>query len=180
MKVHFTIPYDTEKNLGKAYNETMALVPDGDAACLMDMDVLLALTPDAGCIVQKYAELYPNALLTCFTNRISELSRRQLLNQVVNPDPDIQKHIELAKLQHARLYNVTEINRDISGMLMVLPKSLWQKFPFDESGKCLGVDTKYGRALRAAGIKILRMDGLYVFHMYRMGMKNIYDKSHLQ
>jgi GT2 family glycosyltransferase len=179
MQVHISSPYDLEKNLGRAYNRQMNLIPEGDAACFHDIDVLL-LTPDAPRIIQNYAELYPGALLTCYTNRVSELSRRQLLNQVVSPDANIINHITLAKKQMASLYNVTPIQRDISGMLMVIPKSIWLQHPFDESGNCLGVDTKYGRRLRNAGIKILRMDGLYVFHIYRMGMKSIYDKSHLQ
>jgi hypothetical protein len=179
MRVHICTPYNLEKDLGKAYNETMQLIPDGDAACFHDIDVMM-LTPDAGSIIHHYATLFPNALLTCYTNRVSELSRRQLLNQTLSQDPNIMNHMALAKKQQASLYKVTPINRDISGMLMVIPKSLWQKHPFDETGQCLGVDTKYGRKLRAAGINILRMDGLYVFHIYRMGMKNIYDKSHLQ
>jgi GT2 family glycosyltransferase len=178
MHVHISSPYDLEKNLGRAYNREMNLIPDGDAACFHDIDVLL-LTPDAGRIIHNYAELYPDALLTCYTNRVSELSRRQLLNQSVSNDSNILNHIALAKKQMNSLYNVTPINRDISGMLMVIPKSIWKEHPFDEAGQCLGVDTKYGRRLRNAGVKILRMDGLYVFHIYRMGMKTIYDKSHL-
>jgi GT2 family glycosyltransferase len=179
MQVHICTPYSLDKNLGKAYNETMRLIPDGDAACFHDYDVMM-LTPDAGAIIHHYANLYPHALLTCYTNRVSELSRRQLLNQVVSNEPDIRKHIDLAERQRSQLYKVTPINRDISGMLMVIPKAIWKAFPFPETGKCLGVDTDYGRKLRHAGISILRMDGMYVFHIYRMQMKSINEKSHLQ
>jgi hypothetical protein len=179
MQVHICSPYNLEKNLGLAYNQAMNLIPEGDAACFHDIDVML-LTPDAGSIIHHYANLFPDALLTCYTNRVSELSRRQLLNQRISTDPMITNHIVLAKKQMASLYNVTPIERDISGMLMVIPKKIWLEHPFDESGKCLGVDTSYGRRLRHAGIKILRMDGLYVWHTYRMGMKSIYDRSHLE
>ncbi|HTD94611.1 MAG TPA: hypothetical protein VK644_12385 [Chitinophagaceae bacterium] len=178
MQVHISIPYRTDKNLGKAYNEAMARIPDGDAACFIDYDVQL-LTPDAGAIIQKYAEIYPDALLTCYTNRISPLSARQLLLGIVSEDPDIRNHIRLAECQrNLNAYNVTPIIRDISGFLMVIPKSLWQEHPFDDNGACLGVDTYYGRKIRAAGKQILRMDALYVFHAYRL-LQGIGNKTHL-
>lgn len=177
MNVHICIPYRVDKNLGKAYNEAMARIPEGDAACFIDYDVQL-LTPDAGAIINEYANRNPGALLTCYTNRISPLSHRQLLEGFVSEDPDIRNHIKLAEVQRNQLYQVTQIIRDISGFLMVIPRALWEKHQFDESSKCLGVDTHYGRKIRSAGEKILRMNGLYVFHAYRL-LTGITYKAHL-
>ena len=178
MKVHFVIPYALDKNLGRAYNETMAALPDGDWACLMDYDVQL-LTPDAGRIVHEYATMAkPDQLLTCFTNRVSTLSKPQLLNGVVNEDSDIRNHIRFAERQRQFLYQMSPIPRDISGMLMLMNKQLWSEFQFTEDKKCLGVDTEYNRRIRAAGKTIMRMDGLYVWHAYRL-MNGINDKTHL-
>lgn len=177
MQVHICTPYRSDKNLGRAYNETLARIPDGDAACFLDYDVMM-LTPDAGAIIQTYAEQNPGCLLTCLTNRVSPLSRKQLLGGVVSEDPDVRNHIRIAEDRRSYLYTVSPVNRDISGMLMVIPKALWLEFPFDETGKCLGVDTHYGRKIRAAGKQILRMNGLYVFHAYRI-TTGITDKSHL-
>jgi GT2 family glycosyltransferase len=178
MKVHFVIPYALDKNLGKAYNETMAALPDGDWACLLDYDVQL-LTPDAGRIIHEYAtRARPDQLLTCYTNRVSTLSKPQLLNGVVNEDSDIRHHIGLAERQRQCLYQMTQIARDISGMLMLINKKLWAEFPFTEDNKCLGVDTEFNRRTRAAGKTIMRMDGLYVWHAYRL-KNGIHDKTHL-
>jgi GT2 family glycosyltransferase len=177
MKVHIQTPYTSSKDLGKIYNEEMKRIPDGDAACFIDYDVMF-LTPDAGAIIQHYYNLYPNALLTCYTNRVSSLSKRQLLNGEISEDSDIRNHIILAEQQRQQLFDVTPIKGDISGMLMVIPKSLWAKHQFDETGRCLGVDTYYGRKLRNAAVPILRMNGIYVFHCYRM-LQGIHDKSHL-
>ena len=178
MKVHFIIPYALDKNLGRAYNETMAAIPDEDWACLMDYDVQL-LTPDAGRIVHEYAtRAKPDQLLTCYTNRISTLSRPQLLYGVVNDDSDIRNHIRYAEIQRQYLYGMTPITRDISGMLMLLNKCLWKQFKFTEDKKCLGVDTEYNRRIRAAGKTIMRMDGLYIWHAYRL-MNGIFNKTHL-
>lgn len=178
MKVHLLIPYALDKNLGRAYNEAMTLLPDEDWACLMDYDVQL-LTPDAGKIVHEYASrAKPDQLLTCFTNRISTLSNPQLLGGTVNEDSDMRHHIGHAEKQRQYLYQVTPINKDISGMLMLINKKLWLQFFFSEDKKCLGVDTEYNRRIRAAGKSIMRMDGLYVWHAYRL-INGINDKTHL-
>lgn len=179
MQVHICIPYRTDKNLGKAYNETMQRIPEGDWACLIDYDVNL-LTPDAGAILHEYARLFPDAgILTCFTNRISTLSSKQLLNGEISENTNYLYHYQLAVLQKQRLYTGSVIMKDISGFLMMVSKKTWVEFPFPEDGKCLGVDTDYNRRIRAAGKEIIRMNGLYVFHAYRM-VNGISDKSHLQ
>lgn len=170
-------PYDPGKNLGKAYNEAISLIPDEDAVCLRDIDTLF-LTPEQPAIIQQYYEDHPNSVLTCFTNRVSQLSRHQLLGGTVSENTDIREHIRLAEKQQEGQRTVTEIPRDISGFLMVVPKSVWYKVPFPEDGKCLGVDTYHNRMIRAAGIKILRMNLIYVFHTYRLS-KGVLNKQHL-
>lgn len=177
MKVHISIPYSTDKRLGKAYNDFIKLIPDSDTACLMDYDVQL-LTPDAGKIIHEYASKYPNALLTCYTNRVSPSAKMQLLNGEVSEDTDIKNHIAIAEEQKKHLYEVTPINQWISGMLMIIPKSIWLKYPFPETGKCLGIDTYYSKLLLRRGVPILRMDGLYIFHQYRI-INGIFNRSHL-
>lgn len=176
--VHILTPYRTDKNLGAAYNAAISLLPDSHWACVTDIDICF-LTPDAGVILEEYAARNPEAgILTCFTNRVSHLSRPQLLEGVPSENPDIKYHISLAEKQRELAYSTTVIDRDISGMLMLMSKKTWQQFPFPENGKAIGVDTYYGRRIRAAGLKILRMDGLYIFHIYRF-MQGVNDKRHL-
>jgi hypothetical protein len=175
MNVHICIPYSIEKNLGKVYNETMSRIPDGDAACFIDYDVQL-LTPDAGKIIHDYINLYPEYLLTCFTNRAITWARPQLLTGVPSEDTDIRNHIDLAYKQKEHLYKTTPITHDISGFLMVLTKTFWDKNKFPDNGKCLGVDTYYSRIVKR---KILRMDGLYVFHQYRLA-QGVNNTKHLK
>ena len=177
MKAHIVIPYSIDKKLGHVYNQAMKQIPDGDAACIMDYDVQL-LTWDAGKIIHDYANKYPNALLTCFTNRVSPSAKMQLLNDEVSEDTDIRNHIAIAEEQKKHLYEVTPIKQWIAGMLMVIPKSLWLKYPFPESGKCLGIDTYYSKMILRRGVDILRMDGLYIWHSYRL-INGIHHKKHL-
>lgn len=179
MQVHILKPYLNSKDLGRAYNEAMAMLPEDTAACICDIDTCF-LTPDAPSHIFEYVNQNPDAgILTCFTNRVSPLSKMQLLGSVVNENADMREHLQIAKEQTKFLYNTTEIDRDISGFLMVVSKKTWKQYPFPETGKALGIDTAFGRVIRAAGMKILRMDGLYIFHVYRL-LNGIADKKHLQ
>lgn len=177
MTVHITIPYCLEKNLGKAYNEAMRLIPDEDWMCYLDYDAML-LTPDAPAILHEYATRYPDAgLLTAYTNRIHQTSQ-QLLHGQINENDSMRWHLQQAIKQKENLYQVTPIRRNVSGFLMLVSKKTWQEHPFAETGECLGIDTDYWKRLREAERPMYRMDGLYVFHTYRM-LNGINDKTHL-
>jgi len=177
MKVNIMIPYALDKNLGRAYNETMRMVDDGDWACLMDYDVQL-LTPDAGKILHDYAIRFPHAgMLTCYTNRIHP-SSPQLVGKVISEDSDMRSHMLTAERMKEFLYRTTEVHSNVSGFLMLISKKVWRHVPFAQTGKCLGIDTDYWRRLKAANYQILRMDGLMVWHGYRL-LQGHHDKSHL-
>lgn len=178
MNVHILQPFDTEKNLGRAYNRAMQLIGDDDYGCLCDMDTCF-LTPDAGEILFNYAVQNGSAaLLTCVTNRVSTLSVQQLYGGTVSNNTDIRFHIRLAEQQKRHLYKTTVIPGNISGMLMMISKKHWKENNFSEEGKCLGVDTEYATRLHEEGKVILLMNGLYIFHSYRL-IKGICNKTHL-
>lgn len=181
MKVHIVKPYSLEKNLGKAYNEAMALIPDGDWACLMDYDTMF-LTPDCGQILHEHAKFMDEnyngkVLLTCFANRIHPLAKDQLLTGSLLEETDISYHIHLAEKQREQK-TCTRIEHEISGFLMMISKELWKEIKFTESGKCLGVDNDFSLRVLAKGYMIGRMDNLYVWHTYRL-KNGIKDKTHL-
>ena len=152
----------------------MAMIPEGDAACFIDGDVMF-LTPDFGQILTNYANNFPNAVLTCWTNRIHELSRGQKM-QLTQPD-SIKSCIEVA----ARISDTGgyltgfPITGSVSGFLLVVPKSVWHQHKFTETNNyrpgepnLLGVDNDFTNRVRAAGIPILRMNGMLVWHSYRL------------
>lgn len=177
VKVHVLTPFALDKNLGRAYNDAMRMIPDDDWACLIDYDVQF-LTSDAIAHMHEYVRLNPDAgMFTCYTNRIG--CGEQLLNGQFNENPDMLQHLQLAEKQKSRLYKTTELKSLTSGFLMLISKKTWKEIPFEESGKCLGVDNAFCKALLASGKKVLRMDGIYVFHTYRLG-KGRFDTSHLK
>lgn len=176
--IHHVTPFANDKNLGRAYNDAMSLIPDGHWACIRDYDVLFLL-PDTCERINRYVEAYPDtALFTCFCNRIHPLSH-QLYFKEINDNPDISFHIEIAKSLRAVGLKTTPIYQHLSGFLMVIKKETWLQFKFKETGGCVGVDTDIWRRLVAAGKKILRMDSVYVWHTYRM-FSSVKDSSHLK
>jgi len=179
MKVHIIKPYDLDKDLGKVYNEEMSRIPEGDWACLMDLDTMF-LSPDAGHILHGYAEKYSHAgLLTCYTNRIHPKAPDQLLDGVVSENLLLDYHMERAYHQKRLLFNATPLNHEVSGFLMMVSKATWNEVKFKQGGKCLGVDNQYCWDLLAAKKSIYRMDALYVLHLYRL-KNGITDKTHLK
>lgn len=177
MKIHIQIPFSKVKDLGKCYNEACSLVPDGDWICLLDHDVMF-LTPDAINIMYGYVERNCEAgLLTCFTNRIHPISPQ--LFHAAGFTTDIRDHINIAESVKGALYQTSELYRNISGFLMLFNKETWKEHKFKEGAGCLGVDTAFWQSLIDGGKNILRMDGLYVFHIYRL-INGINNKEHLK
>jgi len=178
MKIHIKTPFAEDKNLGRAYNEAFDDVEERDWVCLIDHDVLF-LTPDAISIMYEYVRSYPETgLFTCYTNRIHPLAVDQLLDGRVNENTCIKYHQERAYNQKRFGVTVAEINHVISGFLMLVSKKTWREIKFPEHGKCLGVDNEFSQKVLKAGKKIYRMNGLYVWHSYRLD--DITNKAHLK
>jgi GT2 family glycosyltransferase len=172
--LHIISPYDNEKNLGRAYNEAMKYYNADDWVCLKDHDTLFLL-PDTIRHISRYTELFPNAgILTCYTNRLA--NGEQLASGRCDEDDSIRNHIWVAGRWERDLYKTTILKKPISGFLMVIRKSTWDRVKFDDG--CLGVDNKYHLKIVAAGMDVLRMNGIYVWHTYRL-LNGVKNKSHL-
>ncbi len=177
MHIHSVTPYRTDRNLGKAYNDAFALIGEEDWLCITDYDVLVLL-PDTLKHLYEYVTLFPDAgMFCCWANRTFP-TNKQLYNGVVNDDTNILNHIKIAKECYVDLYKLTEVNQSISGFLMLISKKTWNEIKFTEDLKCLGVDTLFSNKLLSAGKKIYRMDGIYVWHTYRLE-NGVKDKTHL-
>jgi GT2 family glycosyltransferase len=176
--IHVLQPYSLEKKLGHAYNESMSYVPNGQWAILMDHDAMF-LTPDAIRHIHEYTQLFPSTgIFTCYTNRLHPMSKGQLWKDVCSEDSDIRTHIRIAEEVKRDLYKATELRTVIGGFCMVIKKETWIETKFTENLFCLGVDNDFSRRVMATGKKVLRMDGIYMFHTYRL-MNGFMDKKHL-
>lgn len=177
MKVHVVIPYSTSKEFGKECNEVMSRIPDDDWVCFLDHDCMF-LTPDAISHLHEYAKMYPDSLLTCYTNRVG--AKEQCLNGVISENDSIRHAIGKAERQKVKLYEVTEMKGVISGYLMMFSKKLWNDVShFTEDKMILGVDNNFSARVLNKGYKIYLMKGIYIWHTYRL-VTGRQDKSHLK
>lgn len=176
MNIKIRIPFRLDKDLGKAYNDEFAGLELDDWLCLIDYDVTF-LTPRSIPIMYEYATKYPNTgIFTCFTNRIHPLA----VDQLFTGEPSDETNFSLWQMLAIGAESdrsVTEIKHPISGFLMMIKKRTWMSEKFFEGQGCLGVDNDYSARILQSGRKILRMNGLLVWHSYRLA--NIKDKSHL-
>ena len=70
MKIHFIVPWSTEKNIGRAYNESMEIVSENDWVCFIDGDAINTTTY-FGLNIEKVINENSNySLFTCYTNRV--------------------------------------------------------------------------------------------------------------
>lgn len=179
-KIYYGSPYSLEKSIGKAYNDYMKMLPDDtDWMCFVDGDVMF-LTRDYGHQLQAYIYKYPNTgMFTCYTNRVGNM--RQCYKGEFSENPDILHHTKIAMhLQENHRMDVKPMRKVISGHLMMIQKKVWKRIPFVDNGKILAVDNNISRRLLQAKYKILLMQGVYVFHYYRMLEGGRKYKAHLK
>jgi hypothetical protein len=160
------VPYADDRNLGRAYNEAMGMLPEDGWAVLLDHDAMFT-TRDwhrqiSAAILQR-----PEGCFTVRTNRI-----KCPYQQVPGVDPknhDVAYHRKvgegLAKDQSLGLRDVTG-DREPSGLAFVLSKRAWR----DAGGFPDGlhyVDRLMWCALKMVGRKIYLMEDVYLYHWHR-------------
>ena len=179
-KVYYSTPYNSNKNIGVYYNDTMNLLPnDDDYMVFVDGDTIFT-TPDFGSLIEEVIKLNPTVdMFTCYTNRVG--CKWQVHPNVDGSNNDMKYHMDFGK--QLKLDNGTQVtdvtnNSPFSGMLFIIKKSAWDKIGGAKKTGMLGVDNDIHMNIRKHGMKLYRIDGLYVYHWYRGGNKN--DISHLK
>lgn len=180
--IEVRVPYKPGRKLGEAYNEAM----DSSRAewvLLLDWDLFNCnphwydLCVDA---IRQYG--HEAGWITCVTNSIGGQSQKAK-NYGAEPPAghDLVDHMRYGKMLH-RKYNTmdpctghvvkTDVRRfkgALSGFFILTSKSAWRDAGgFDEStGRLLGIDNRYSRAVCQAGYRLMGMPGLYFYHVYR-------------
>ena len=156
-------------NYGKTLNHYMELLPnDEDWAVIRDGDTMF-LTEDWGNHIRDVIEKVPDAgIITCYSNRVGK-NHGQRWQGKISANPNIIQHRKTAlKNRKEKGDRITPLNNWITGVLMAVKKSTWKQVPFPENHKVLNVDKFFSRNMLRAGYPIYRMDGMYLFHYYRL------------
>lgn len=176
--IFHSIPWNTDKNIGVSYNQTMNLIGTNDWVCFLDGDAVHT-SHFFGKRIEEVVEYNPQySLFTCYTNRVGFTPQiAPGVNQITN---DQKYHREFGKDLWAKYgHSVIDITNKhyISGVLLLIKKSVWEKVGgFNESGM-LTIDNDIHMKVKNLGGKVGLMKGIYVQHWYRGGDKD--SKSHL-
>lgn len=178
--IQYVIPYNTDKNLGISYNESMEnLKNEDDFCCFLDGDATFT-TYFFGKQISDIVAKYPGVgCFTCYTNRIG--CKWQILPDINNKSNDISYHRTIGQTQYDTHYDdcvdMTNAVPVMSGVLMLIRKKEWLDVGGFTTKGMLGIDGNYHRALINKSHKVYRMNGVYVYHWYRGN--NPGNKKHL-
>lgn len=165
-------PYRTDKNIGKAYNERIAVLPDDAWVIIRDGDCMY-LTSDYGTIIEDIIAKYGNeySLIGAMTNRLGV--KELCYNGEFSKDTDVFNHYLTANALK-RKEGIKEVDL-CAGFFMMFKKETWTKVGgFSESmDDAPYTDKRFCAKIKAIGGKIGIAQNLYLFHAYR-----IWEKSH--
>ena len=180
--IYYSIPYSTNKNIGEYYNSVMeGLKNDDDFACFVDGDTIFT-TPNFGDQIKDVVGRYPECgLFTCYTNRVG--CDLQVYHGVDRNNNDMEYHRQIGRLLQDTYWDLCDDLSNppkgtlISGMMILIRKSLWKKLGGFKSGM-LSVDNDIHLKCIQAKEPVYLMKGVYIYHWYRWpDYKNI---SHLK
>jgi GT2 family glycosyltransferase len=164
----YSNPYNSQKNIGKAYNDFIRSlnVPDDTWIVLQDGDIMY-LTPNWGSqiesVVATHGEKYH--LYGCYTNRVG--IEHHLIGGVFSNIHELRFHRIRAEEFEKRYYaKVHEINSTVAGFFMLFQVKTWKAVGgFDEG--TLIADILFSEKILSRGGKTALIKGLYVYHSYR-------------
>jgi len=155
-------PYSHTGDLGAEYNRIMARLAPDEWAIFLDHDVTI-LTLDTWDLILDAIARHPDAgAITCWTNRIGCPRQRAKGTPDGN---DIAAHMQYAcKLQAKNGSRTKDITGpEMGGFLFATSKRTWERVAGFRHG--FGeVDNDYARRIQAAGLRLYRIEGLYVLH----------------
>ncbi len=169
MTIHTYIPYNTEGNLGKAYNSFMELIGEEDWACFLDADATFTTRNYYTYMLEAIENNPQVGLFTCMTNRIG--CGYQKFKEISTENHDIKYHrqvgLEINKKYYNEVIDITSSRPYLSGVVILISKQTWKKVKGFKDG-FLGVDNDIHLRCKDNSIKVGLLKGLYVYHWYRV------------
>lgn len=174
MRIFHVIPWNSDKNIGKSYNEVMSMVDLNDWVCFIDGDAVHT-SHFFGNRIEDVVNANPEYMLfTCMTNRVN--CPYQIAPNVDTGTNDQQYHRlfgeQIWDLNSTNVVDITDKKSPwISGVLMLIQKKNWELVGGFKEDKMLTIDGDMHRRIASVG-KVGVMSGIYVQHWYRGGNSN--------
>jgi len=163
--IYYFTPWNSDKNLGKAYNQCMELIGDNDWACFTDADTMFT-TYTYGKQIEDIVK--EDAIYTAKTNRVMCPYQKTGIWEI----DDIRYHRDLGQqLANEKYDYLTDVTNEcpLSGCLILISKKMWQKLGGFKEDKMLTIDNDIHLKAREKGEKVYLMEGVYLYHWYRGG-----------
>ena len=176
--IYYRSPFRSDKNLGKAYNDEMQMLPGDAWVCFTDFDACF-LHYNFNNRIEQHIKLRPDTgLFTCYTNRVKNWD--QCIHGEIGSNPDIIHWKKVACDLTKYNGEVVDIGKEVSGVCMVFSKKTWlEAGGFRETGKPLGIDHYFCWEILKLKKKILLMKDVFIFHYYRL-VEGIKFTKHLK
>jgi GT2 family glycosyltransferase len=158
-------PYALDRNLGRAYNDAMALVPEDGWVVFLDHDILLTTRDWYRQIVEAIAFQPAAGAFVAVTNRIDATWQRAVEADPDNHDIGYHTRIGLQRQARRTLLDITE-TKGFGGVLFAFSKAAWRAAGGFADG-LLCVDHSLHFGLQRAGLRVYLMEHLYVYHRRR-------------
>lgn len=158
-------PYELAGNLGRAYNEAMAMLPAGAWAIFVDHDAM----PTTGRWFRQFAEaiaFLPDAgAIVAMTNRIA--SPWQRCGDRESNDYSAHRRFGQERAKLRTLLDITE-TKGWGGVAFAVSREVWEEVGgFADGLGC--VDHSWHFKARAAGRKIWMHEGIFYYHFRHQG-----------
>jgi GT2 family glycosyltransferase len=167
------MPWSQSKNLGLACNESMSLLSENDIGVIIDYDIMWTTPHWYDQLLGIFNQHSDAGIVTVVTNRIGNFDQLPIGIDEQHPvtrSHDIFEHRkfgnELMKKYGTNVIDYTHKTYQISGLVIAVPKKVWEKVPFPED-TMFGMDNEYHRRVRDRGFRILIASGVYCYHWYR-------------
>jgi GT2 family glycosyltransferase len=174
MRIFHIIPWNTDKNLGKSYNESMSMVGSDDWICFIDGDAVHT-SHFFGKRIEDVVTANPEySMFTCVTNRVNCQYQIAPNVDVKNDSQEYHRKFgdDIWNNYQTQVDDITDKqNPLISGVLILIKKSAWLEVGGFKEDKMLTIDGDMHRRMEKHGKKIGLMLGIYVQHWYRGGDK---------
>lgn len=174
--IYFREVWARDKNIGAVYNHEMNLIPKNeDWCCFKDGDATWTTKFWGNQIEDICTKHHEVGMFTAMTNRVN--NRQQLYGRAISDDYNMKNHWVIGELLEHRFGDRVEVmkkNSPVSGVVMIVQKSTWNRVKFREKPKLAGVDNAMHYDLLEAGFTVKLMRGVYIFHKYDS------DRSHLR
>lgn len=159
VKIDVRIPYEPGGRLGWDYNRIMR-ESVYEWVLVIDHDVILGLNPHWYQICQKTIENQSFGVATCRTNA-DHKNTGQTWKTSANT---FEEHQTVAKEVWDKFqYGVTDLDK-ASGFFMLISKQWWRKVGGFPGRGMFQEDWLFTRNIKKHGGRVIRIDGLYVYH----------------